>query len=281
MVHVVGLRLAVRVIVGTGFKVADDATAFQFVDHGTQRTNRLPVELTIAEVQAFNDFARADHHLVARLSHADERALAGAHVRIGARVEAQHKAIIALRSGILDAMAQLYLIGIIDQRGRMKDSHPKVQTIDNERQFILVDTEKREGRGPITITQKDIRQLQLAKAAIQSGIQTLLETHGLMDKDIDQIIIAGAFGSYINIQSAMDIGMLPTLPNNRFHQVGNAAGMGAKLALISKVQRAEAAKLASKIHYLELGGRPQFTKTFIQANYIGRYGIEKGKKKEN
>ncbi|MEA3359074.1 MAG: ASKHA domain-containing protein [Thermodesulfobacteriota bacterium] len=184
-------------------------------------------------------------------------------------------------SGILDAVAQLYLNGIIDKGGRMEDSHPKIQTIDNKRQFILVDAENREGQGPITITQQDIRQLQLAKAAIRGGIQALIETHGLVDEDIGQIIIAGAFGSYIDVKSAMDIGMLPTLPNDRFHQVGNAAGMGAKLALISTVQRAKAARLASKIHYLELGGMPQFMKTFVQASYIGKYRLEKGERKEN
>jgi len=183
-------------------------------------------------------------------------------------------------SGILDAMAQLYLNGIIDQGGRMGNVHPRVQTIDNERQFVLIDAGEREGGGPITITQRDIRQLQLAKAAIRAGIQILLETHGLTDEDIGRVIIAGAFGSYIDVESATGVGMLPALPNDRFHQVGNAAGMGARLALISTTQRAEAARLASKVHYLELGGMPQFAKTFVQASYLGKYRMGQGERKE-
>lgn len=183
-------------------------------------------------------------------------------------------------SGILDAMAQLYLNGIIDQGGRMGNIHPKVQRIDNERQFVLIDDREREGGGSITITQKDIRQIQLAKAAVRAGVQSLLEAHGLTEEDIGRVIIAGAFGSYIDVESAMCIGMFPALPNERFHQVGNAAGMGARLALISTEQRAEAARLASKVHYLELGRVPHFTKTFVQASYLGKYRMEQGDRKE-
>jgi uncharacterized 2Fe-2S/4Fe-4S cluster protein (DUF4445 family) len=143
--------------------------------------------------------------------------------------------------------------------------------VNNHREFVLVGEEELDGRPPIVITQQDIRHLQVAKAAIRTGIQVLLETHDRSDKDIENVIIAGAFGSYIDVSSAMTIGMLPSLPLSRFHQVGNAAGMGAKLALVSKAMRIDAQILASKVHYVELAGAPQFSDTFIQACYLGDY----------
>jgi uncharacterized 2Fe-2S/4Fe-4S cluster protein (DUF4445 family) len=174
-------------------------------------------------------------------------------------------------SGVLDAMAQMYAEGILDRGGRIQDAHPRVRDLDNHREFILVREEEVEGRGAIVITQQDIRHLQAAKAAIRAGIQVLLETHARSDKDIENVIIAGAFGSYIDVSSAITIGMLPSLPLSRFGQVGNAAGMGAKLALVSKTMRKEAQTLASKVHYVELAGAPQFNETFIQACYLGNY----------
>ncbi|MBM4432513.1 MAG: DUF4445 domain-containing protein [Chloroflexi bacterium] len=183
-------------------------------------------------------------------------------------------------SGILDAMAQLYQAGVIGSDGRMKDNHPRVRTRKEQREFVLVSEAERNGLPAIVITQQDVRELQLAKAAIRTGIQVLLEANGCAEEEIKQIIIAGAFGSYIDIKSVIAIGMLPALPLERFRQVGNAAGMGAKLALISVSQRARAQKISSRIHYIELASFPNFRQTFIQANYLGQYRIEHGKRKE-
>jgi len=183
-------------------------------------------------------------------------------------------------SGILDAMAQLYLVGIIDQHGRMKNDHPRLRISQKQPQFVLVSKEERGGRPAIVITQQDVRELQLAKAAIRTGIQVLLEANGCPEEEIKQVIIAGAFGTYINVSSAITIGMLPPLPLDRFRQVGNAAGMGAKLALISGSKRAEAQTIASRVHYIELATAPNFMSTFSQASYIGRYRIRHSKKEE-
>jgi uncharacterized 2Fe-2S/4Fe-4S cluster protein (DUF4445 family) len=174
-------------------------------------------------------------------------------------------------SGVLDAMAQMFLAGIIDRGGRLVDGHPGVQESGREREFILVSEVEREGRPALVITQKDIRQLQLAKAAIRTGIRVLLEVSGRSDSEIERVIIAGAFGSYIDVESAVTIGMLPRLPLERFHQVGNAAGMGALMALLSSSRRREAQILASRIRYVELAGSPQFSKAFVQACYLGDY----------
>jgi len=183
-------------------------------------------------------------------------------------------------SGILDALAQLYLAKIIDEGGRIIDNRPRVRVYKGQREFILVSKEERNGKPAITITQNDVRELQLAKAAIRTGIQVLLETSGCSEAEIKQVIIAGAFGTYIDVSSAVAIGMLPPLPLKRFRQVGNAAGMGAKLALISLKSRAKAEAVASRVSYIELASTPKFEQVFVQANYLGRYQIINGKREE-
>jgi uncharacterized 2Fe-2S/4Fe-4S cluster protein (DUF4445 family) len=175
-------------------------------------------------------------------------------------------------SGILDGMAQLFLSGVIDRSGRMMvGSHPRVQANQGRPEFVLVTEEEREGRPKITITQRDIRELQLAKAAIGAGIEILLKTSGVSKRQIDQVIIAGAFGNYLDVKSSMAIGMLPSMPLENFQQVGNAAGMGAKLALISTSKRAKAAAIRDKVKYIELSTSPKFQKIFLQNCYIGPY----------
>ena len=181
-------------------------------------------------------------------------------------------------SGILDTVAQLYLAGIIDRMGRIKANHPRVHTNNNQREFVLVDRQK--AHLAITINQKDVRELQLAKAAIRTGIQLLLEMNDFTEKHIEQVVIAGAFGSYIDISSAVTIGLLPPLPIQLFRQVGNAAGMGAKMALVSLAKRKEAQDIASQTQYVELATATNFKQTFIETSRIGRYRINHGKKEE-
>ena len=183
-------------------------------------------------------------------------------------------------SGVLDAMAQLYLVGVLDKGGRMTRNHPKVRMQKKQREFVLVSEEERGGHPAITITQQDVRELQLAKGAIRTGIQVLLEATEHSEEEVEQVVIAGAFGTYIDVASAMTIGMLPSLPLSRFRQVGNAAGMGAKLALISCSKRAEAQAIASQVRYIELATAASFKSTFIQTSYLGRYRIVHGKRKE-
>lgn len=181
-------------------------------------------------------------------------------------------------SGILDAIAQLYLTGILDNSGRMVGNHPRMRTYKGKREFVLVSDEELDGNSAIIITQQDIRELQLAKGAIRTGIQMLLESRGRSDEEINRVIIAGAFGSYIDVESAVISGMLPSLPLARFKQIGNAAGMGTKLALLSARKRDKAKEIASRVHYLELASSPYFRETFIQASYIGKYRLLHGKR---
>ncbi|MFP3898052.1 MAG: ASKHA domain-containing protein [Dehalococcoidia bacterium] len=183
-------------------------------------------------------------------------------------------------SGMIEALAQLYLAKFIDEGGRMRDSQRRVRSHKGQREFVLVGEEERKGRPAITITQADIRELQLAKAAIRTGIQVLVEASGCREDEIKKVIIAGAFGTYIDVASAVTIGMLPSLPLDRFRQVGNAAGMGAKLALVSSKYRGRAQDIVSRVSYIELASTPSFRSTFVQASYLGSYRIVDGQRQE-
>ncbi len=178
-------------------------------------------------------------------------------------------------SGILDAVAQLYRAGVLNRGGRM-DLRDGVRENGGGREFILVPEGESEGRPAITLTQKDVRQVQLAKGAIRTGIQLLLESKGLSEPEIDEVIIAGAFGTYIDVGSAIAIGMLPALPPDRFRQVGNAAGRGAILALVSLSRRREAHAMAREVGYIELANSPRFMNVFTQAMYLGPFREEEG-----
>ena len=165
-------------------------------------------------------------------------------------------------SGLLDAAAQLRLNNMMDSSGKMLQ-HPGVRVRDDGmKEFVLAE---RPGREDITISQKDIRELQLAKAAIRLGIRALAEGMGIVESEIDEVIIAGAFGTFIDVESAIAIGMLPPLARERFRQVGNAAGTGARLALVSINERRKAAALVSRVRYIELAAIPEFNNKFAES----------------
>jgi uncharacterized 2Fe-2S/4Fe-4S cluster protein (DUF4445 family) len=167
-------------------------------------------------------------------------------------------------SGLLDIVAQLRLNNIVDRNGRM-GAHQRVQVEEGVTGFVLAE---REGQSPLILSQKDVRELQLAKAAIRVGIQALAAAEGLSENEIEQVVIAGAFGTFIDIKSAITIGLLPNLPLERFTQVGNAAGSGARLALVSMSQRAEAEQIALRDGYIELASVPGFQRKFAEATYL-------------
>jgi len=167
-------------------------------------------------------------------------------------------------SGVVDSIAQLYLTGLVSRTGRMTREHPRVRMRDGQPEFVLAD--ERETRGAaVVINQRDVRAVQLAKGAIRAGIQVLLDEAGLSEQQIEQVIIAGAFGNYIDVASAITIGMFPDLPLDRFAQVGNAAGIGSKLALVSYPHRATAQSIATSSQYLELAALVPFSRAFMRA----------------
>ncbi len=175
-------------------------------------------------------------------------------------------------SGLIDAVACLLDLGIIDHTGRFADPEtlnslpPKIRNRLTERQgqptFIL---NQNDGETPVFLSQRDIREVQLAKAAIRAGIKLLQKKLDLLDTDIQQVFLAGAFGNYIRKESALRIGLLPNVPIDRIHSVGNAASSGAQMTLLSSHYRKAAARLARKIRYLEIAHEPDFQNTFADS----------------
>ena len=115
----------------------------------------------------------------------------------------------------------------------------------------------------IVVTQKDIRQLQLAKAALASGISIILSEAGIDAQDLDDIYVAGAFGNYIDRHSAMDIGLLPRINPKKIVSIGNAAAIGAKRALVSMTERARAENIQKKMTHIDLASRKDFQDVFM------------------
>jgi len=176
-------------------------------------------------------------------------------------------------SGIIDTIAELFRLGVLDERGRLQDGHHRVRNHGETKEFVLVTEEEREGHSAITITQNDVRELQLAKASIRAGIQGLLEEAEVRDQELEKVFVAGAFGSYIDIVSAVTIGMLVPLPLDRFVQVGNAAGIGAKLVLLSRQKQKEAEFIAKTAKYIELANSRKFQQFLVEGSFLGKYII--------
>ncbi len=174
-------------------------------------------------------------------------------------------------SGLLDAVAVMIELGILDETGRIiypegELAKDLVRKGSNGLEFVL----KANG-GEIPINQRDVRELQLAKSAIRAGIEILLEEAGKDYSDIDTVYLAGAFGTYLNPESAIKIGLLPPLPVSRVYSVGNAAGEGAKLALIDKDVRDIAEKVSKEVRYIELSSRKDFQEKFMEFMYFEAY----------
>ena len=176
-------------------------------------------------------------------------------------------------SGILQAVAELRRAGVVDRRGSLVKGSPGLRIAINTSErlgsaYVLVPAE-RSGHGrDILVTRGDINEIQLAKGAIRAGIELMLRKGGLAAADVDQWIIAGAFGSYLDLASAVRVGLFPDQPLERFHQVGNAAGAGARQMLLSQSQRQAALALVRRVRYVELTTEADFTEEFMQAMYL-------------
>jgi uncharacterized 2Fe-2S/4Fe-4S cluster protein (DUF4445 family) len=171
-------------------------------------------------------------------------------------------------SGILDAIAQLRLCGAMDEKGALDEGHPLIRRGEKLPEALLADASMTGHGHDIALSRADINEIQLAKGAMRAGIELLFEAADVTAKDVDEFIIAGAFGTYISVAAAVEIGMFPDIPLDRFRQVGNAAGIGAKQALLSTKRRAEAARIAEQLEYLELTVNTRFQDEFLKAMYL-------------
>ena len=214
---------------------------------------------------------------VVSVSTASGPAFEGAHIRFGMRaapgaiehvsIDPKNKVQIQVignlppvgicGSGILDAVSELRKNNLLNSRGRLNRSVPGVQIDETGKPFFTV-------AGSITLSQNDIDQILLAKGAIRAGIDVLMDYLKVIPVEIEEVLIAGAFGSYMHPENAMRIGMLPQIPLTRVHAVGNAAGTGARMLLISKTARQKADDLAKRIEYLELTVYPEFPLFFAR-----------------
>ena len=182
-------------------------------------------------------------------------------------------------SGLIDLIAELLKLGLINKSGKLIDREECKPGLSEEirkriikgpkgNKFLLVKGKETESGNPIFLTQKDIREVQLAKAAIYAGIKILLKEVNISPEDIQEVLLAGAFGNFINKENARRIGLIPQLPLGRIKCIGNAAGTGAEIALLSERMREKCQKIAKKVKYIELSSRPDFQEEFTEAMFF-------------
>jgi uncharacterized 2Fe-2S/4Fe-4S cluster protein (DUF4445 family) len=182
-------------------------------------------------------------------------------------------------SGLIDACAKMVDARIIDANGLLRrESAPALTAAlqsrmtqgESGREFVLVPRAQAGRDHDITVTQADIRQLQLAKSAIYSGIVMLRDVMGVSNDDIHELMLCGGFGNYISIESSVKIRLLPEMPTERITYMGNAAAIGAQMALLSETERLRAFELAQGIEHVALAARPEFQDIFVDGmNFSG------------
>ena len=178
-------------------------------------------------------------------------------------------------SGLVDAVAGLVSLGLLDPSGRLVSEEQalmiapglarRLTRLGQERVFVLHWLgEPDDVEHSIYLSQRDVRELQFAKAAIATGWNILLEVAGLQPSDIQQVLLAGSFGSYLSPANAIRLGLVPRLPALRVVSAGNVAGEGAKIALLSMRERTGAQALLEEVRYVELSDRADFNDRFVE-----------------
>ena len=173
-------------------------------------------------------------------------------------------------SGLIDAAACLLDIGALNEAGRMNNARDgewwqsHITALGDQKAFQLVSPETSGLPEGVVLTQRDVRELQLAKGSIRAVMEVLLQKAGIGWAAVRRLLVAGAFGMYVNLRSAQRIGLLPPLPLKRIEPVGNAAGAGAKIALRSVRERKRAARLAQKMQHVVMTGNPLYEEEFME-----------------
>jgi len=186
-------------------------------------------------------------------------------------------------SGLIDAVAELLRRRILDPSGKLlspdelpdtipPDLQKRIITLETQTAFVLATSDQSGQADPILLTQRDVREVQLAKAAIAAGIRMLFAELQIEVEDIGRIYLAGAFGNYIQPAAALGIGLLPYLESAKIQPIGNAAFAGAQAVLLSRQARRHAEQLAREIEYVELAGRSDFQDLFTQHLFFPKNG---------
>lgn len=168
-------------------------------------------------------------------------------------------------SGVLDTIAECKKMGLLTPKGAFTGEHPRLRGSGVNAEFVLVPAARSKTGRDVRMTRKDVNEIQLAKGAVRAGAEALLDVAGIKAEEVQQVILAGAFGTYLDLDSAIGIGMLPRTERNRYQQIGNAAGTGARRMLVSREQRQIAETLARDVEFVELAKHPNFTKIYAQA----------------
>jgi len=173
-------------------------------------------------------------------------------------------------SGIIEGIAELYLAGVLTPDGRFNPELDCERLVwdENKRKgaYILATAEQSSSGSPVTITQDDVRNIQLAKAALYAGAKLLMMRADV--QSVDEIIMAGAFGSYIDPKHAMVLGLIPDCKLEKVHAVGNAAGDGARIALLNRAKRRHASEIVYRVKYIETAVDPDFQAEFVKAMHL-------------
>jgi uncharacterized 2Fe-2S/4Fe-4S cluster protein (DUF4445 family) len=171
-------------------------------------------------------------------------------------------------SGIIDAVAELFKAGIIDKTGKfLRDlDTPRVRKGEQGDEFVLAWANETSIGRDVSITIKDVRAVQLAKGAMYAGSKIMMQKLGF--ESLDRVVLAGAFGSYVDREECLAIGMFPDVPIEKAYAVGNAAGDGARMALLDANKRKEADYWARQVTYVELSVEPTFEREFMMAMHL-------------
>lgn len=201
------------------------------------------------------------------------------HLTIGEDLEPEFTTIGAKKprgicgSGAIDAVWEMFRSGVIDSSGRIREELevPRIRVRCGQSEYVIAFESETATGEPVVMTQEDIVQIQYAKAALYAGITLLMDEADVKKNEIDSVLLAGAFGNYIDTRSARNLGIIPEIPLERIMSIGNAAGTGAKIALLSQRAREEAVAVARKVRYLELAAHPEFEERFYEAMYIPHF----------
>jgi len=173
-------------------------------------------------------------------------------------------------SGIIDFLAAMFLAGLVDPTGRLVPERDaaRMQRIGGEWAYVLVPAAETAHHRPVFLAQSDVKNIIRSKAAMYTILNVATRAVGLGFEDVEHIYVAGAFGNYIDPENAVTVGMLPDVPRERFHGIGNAAGEGAAMALKWRKARDEVERLREKITYLEMNVRGDFMNQLTAAMFL-------------
>ena len=182
-------------------------------------------------------------------------------------------------SGLIDLVAELFRADFIDKAGRFQmdgqNGRPHMRDGEDDKEFVLVSADQSGTGQDLVVTEPDIAIFIRSKGAVYTAATTLLEYLGLSFQDVGRVYISGGFGNYLDIANAITIGLMPDLPHDHFHFIGNGALAGARMALVSREALEEVERAASIMTYFDLSTDPKFMRDYTRSLFIPHTDVEK------